>query len=79
MEMDILYLALFAAKEGNFLNHEFFEKAPNKLTKLLPCAAKWAQTVRVIDIADLKGGRIMKLNANAIEQRVVCYLDNKDK
>ena len=79
VEMDILYLALFPSKEGNFLNHEFFDKAPNKLTKLLPRAAKWAQTVRVINIADLKGHDVMKLNANAIEQRVVCYLDNIDK
>jgi len=76
VEMDILYLALFPSKEDNFLNCEFFEKAPNRLTELLPRAAKWAHIVRVIDIADLKSGHIMKLNANALEQRVVCYLDN---
>ncbi|MDY6914128.1 MAG: PEP/pyruvate-binding domain-containing protein [Planctomycetota bacterium] len=76
VELDILYLALFPARESNFLNSDFFEKAPNKLTELLPGAAEWADTVRIIDAADLGGGVTVKLNANTIDQKVVCYLEH---
>jgi len=73
VELDILYLALFPDREGNFLNEEFFEKAPNRLTRLVPSAANWAHVVRVIDTADLDGRGQVQLNANNLNQRVVCY------
>ncbi|HPD30779.1 MAG TPA: PEP/pyruvate-binding domain-containing protein [Phycisphaerae bacterium] len=73
VELDILYLALFPGREGNFLNEEFFEKAPNKLTRLIPSAANWAHVIRVIDTADLGGRGHIQLNANNLSQRVVCY------
>ncbi|MCK4600837.1 MAG: pyruvate, phosphate dikinase [Phycisphaerae bacterium] len=76
VELDILYLALFPSQEGNFLNSDFFEEAPNRLAELLPDAAKWADTVRIIDAADLDGGITVKLNANTIDQKVVCYLEH---
>jgi len=75
VEMDILYLALFPSKEGNFLNHEFLKKTPNKLPALLPNENKWAHVVRVIDAADLQDGRTVRLHADTIEQKVVCYLE----
>jgi len=73
VEMDMLYLALFPAQEGNFLNLELIEGSPNRLDKLIDDAARWESTIRVIDAADLTG-RII-LNANALTQRVVCYLE----
>ncbi len=73
VEMDILYLALFPGREGNRLDEEFLEKAPNRLAKLLPSAANWSHVVRVIDAADLPDGSLIQLNANNLSQRVVCY------
>jgi hypothetical protein len=73
VEMDILYLALFPDREGNSLNEEFFEKAPNRLTRLVPSAGNWAHVVRVIDTADLGGNWQVQINANNLSQRVVCY------
>ncbi len=73
VEMDILYLALFPDREGNLLNEEFFEKAPNRLTRLVPSAGNWAHVVRVIDTADLGGTWQVQLNANSLTQRVACY------
>ena len=75
VEMDMLYLALFPSKEGNVLNDAFFGAAANRLTDLLPDAARWASTIRVIDTADLEGHPAVKLNANALDQKVVCYVD----
>ena len=78
VEMDMLYLALFPGKEGNFLNDGFFADAPSRLADLLPDdAAKWGDVVRVIDAADLDDGVAVKLNANTMAQRVVCYIERK--
>ena len=77
VEMDILYLALFPSQEGNELKEEFFLNAPNRLAELLPDQAKWADAVHVIDASQIDGGRAVKLNANTLEQRVVCYLERE--
>jgi len=79
VEMDILYVALFPGQRGDFLNYEFFEESPNKLPSLLPQAAKWADAVRVIDMADRKDSRVASINANALEQKAVCYLCQRDR
>ena len=79
VEMDILYLALFPGRKDNFWNREFFERTPNRLTELLPGEAQWAEAVRVIDVpAASDGNTVLKLNANAITQHVVCYLEHNN-
>jgi pyruvate, water dikinase len=76
VEMDILYLALFPGRIRNFWNREFFEQSPNLLTKLLPDAENWSHIVRVIDLpSGSNNGAVLKLNANALTQQVVCYLE----
>jgi len=75
VELDILYLALFPGREGNFLNEAFFAQAPNKLAKLIPDAARRSDVVHVVDAADLGDDAVIKLNANALSQKVVCYID----
>ncbi len=73
VESDILYLALFPDRDGNFLNESFFDGCRNKLPELLPDSASRSDVVRVIDAADLSDGRLVKLTADALKQRVVCY------
>jgi len=75
VEMDILYLALFPDREGNRLNPNVLEAGPNRLGQLLPDAADWSHVVRVLDAADLAPGAALTLNANALTQTVVCYVD----
>jgi len=77
VETDMLYLALFPTKEGNLLNHGFFEDAPNRLAELLPRASAYTHVIKVIDSASLSDGRVVRLNANTLKQRVVCYLDRE--
>ena len=74
VEADILYLALFPGREGNFLNEDWLTRAPNSLAALLPDAADRANVLRVIDAADLDGGRQIDLVANNLRQQAVCYL-----
>jgi pyruvate, water dikinase len=71
VESDILYMALFPTKEGNFLNGSLLAGLRNKLVDLVPEAAQWASAVRVIDAADLPAGKYLKLHANTIKQHVL--------
>ncbi|MCU0835636.1 MAG: PEP/pyruvate-binding domain-containing protein [Chromatiaceae bacterium] len=73
VEIDILYLALFPGREGHCWNLKFFEQSPNRLTELLPDAAPWTEAVRVIDLPVEQAS--LTLWADALDQRVMCYLD----
>lgn len=77
VEMDMLYLALFPGRKGNAWNEPFFEQAPNRLAQLLPGDAKWAHVVRVLDMPlGTHGNATLTLNANALAQQVICYLEH---
>jgi len=71
VEMDMLYVALFPEKDGNVLNESFFADNTNRVTDLVPGSEKWVQCVRVVDAADAS----IKLNANTLNQKVVCYVE----
>jgi hypothetical protein len=73
VETDILYFALYPDRQEDFLNRDLLQSAPNKLTDLVPDAARWAPVVRVLDPFEWKRGKTLRLNANAPKQRVVCY------
>ena len=75
VEMNMLYLALFPSREGNFINEDFFESADNRLGELLPEQEKWAKVVRVIDACTL-GQKTVRLYADTVEQRVLCYFEH---
>ena len=74
VEMDVLYVALFPDKKENLLNHELLASCPNRLAELIPAEAGLSDAVRVIDFAQLDGSPRLAVNANAVGQRVVCYL-----
>ncbi|MBN2310722.1 MAG: pyruvate, phosphate dikinase, partial [Candidatus Hydrogenedentes bacterium] len=75
VEMDMLYLALFPNQEGNRLNTAFFEGSPNRLVELVPDAARFEDTVRVIDVAGLPESPSVRLRADVLKQHVLCYIE----
>ena len=75
VEMDILYFALFPGRQGNRLNLEVLAGAPNRLLELVPDASKWSEAVRVVEARDLVAGGSLRINANVLAQKVVCYLE----
>jgi len=77
VEMQILYLALIPGKEGNCINANLIEQAPNLLPTLIPEGTAWANAVRVIDPAEIPGGRVLRLHADALRQSAVCYFDSE--
>jgi pyruvate, water dikinase len=79
VEMDILYLALFPQRKGNYWNQSFFEQSPNQLSTLMPEAEAWSHVLRVIDIKppSFNEERVQLLSDN-ISQRVVCFSSRVD-
>jgi len=75
IELDMLYLALFPAREDSWLNKPFFEESPNRLAELLPDGDRWAHAVRVIDSGSPTERRLFRLNASTLDQRVICYIE----
>jgi hypothetical protein len=73
VETDILYFALYPDREEDFLNRDLLESASNRLTDLLPDAARWAPVVRVLDPLEWQNDKALRLNADARRHRVVCY------
>jgi len=74
VEMDTLYLALYPSQGSNYLGTTLFENSPNRLTEIVPSAARWLDTVYVVESADLISGEgSVMLAADAQKQEVVCF------
>jgi pyruvate,water dikinase len=74
VEFDMQYMALYPDRKDNIFNEQFFLKAPNMLAGLVPDAAAWADTVKVIDRMDVSPGSEMILSVDSMNQKAVCYL-----
>jgi hypothetical protein len=75
VERNILYLALFPQRGDNFLSKDFFENSPNRLLEIVPGAEGFESVVRVIDSTSAAEGMVIRLMADAIEQKVMCFFD----
>jgi hypothetical protein len=73
VESNMLYLGLYSARAGHRLDEERLRAAPNRLAELLPDDARMASVIRVLDFPG-DDGRELWLNANCVEQEVLCYL-----
>jgi len=72
VELDILCLGVFPGRDGDFVNERLFAEAPNRLSDLLPDAARWAHVVRVVE--PQSGGHRVVLQADSFSQRALCYI-----
>jgi pyruvate, water dikinase len=79
VEMDMLYWAIFPDKAEYVLNDRFLREAKNRLTELLPDAGAWSEAIRVVDATDLPGRSSLYLNVDAMKQKAVCYVDQRNK
>ncbi|MCF7838754.1 MAG: PEP/pyruvate-binding domain-containing protein [Candidatus Marinimicrobia bacterium] len=73
VEMNLLYLALAPREERNRFQSDFFMEQPNTLTDWLPDAGAYESLVRVLDCRPEVLGAPLRLNADARQQRVVCF------
>lgn len=79
VELDILYMAIYPEKSEYYINRDFLKNKENQLLKLIPEASKWKDVVKVIDFFRSDNEKTMYLNANAIDQRGICYLEKKTR
>jgi pyruvate, water dikinase len=77
VEANMLYLALHPTYPGHGLDEARLRSAPNRLAQLVPDDARLAPVVRVVDFPLEGDGRTLWLNANCVEQKVVCYLQGR--
>ncbi len=75
VESDILYFALFPDIGINTINSTLLESLPNQFEELMPEDKRWSEAIRVIDLPVAGESKTVKLNANIIEQQVICYLE----
>lgn len=72
IELEILYAAVFP-RGNDSMNFDYFERAPNRLTTLLPEAGRWSGVVRVIDPAEGEDSPRMNICADPMRQSFLCY------
>ena len=74
VESSIRYLPLYPDDAGIVFNRTFLRDAPNQFPSLVPEYADLAGTIRVIDVAAVAGGRVLKVLMNADEDEAIGYL-----
>jgi pyruvate,water dikinase len=74
VESNMLYLALHPALAGHRLDEGRLRTANNRLAELLPDDARMAAIIHVVDFPSAEDGRELWLNANCVDQEVLCYL-----
>ncbi len=70
VETDIFYVAIFPSHKGFAFNEKWFAAQPNQLASLLPDKAKYADVIKVIDLA----GGPARILGDVISQQVLCFL-----
>ena len=75
VEHNMLYMALSANKENNFLNREFFENEENNKTGDFAEVFRNSGVVRLINVADLADNAKVRINADTVAQKVICYME----
>ena len=75
VETGIFYCALDPDDKGAVIDKKFFSSMPKGLKKLVPQYSKYEDVVKVIDVH----GRGLKIAADIITQKVVCYFQSAKK
>jgi pyruvate,water dikinase len=76
VESGIRYLPLYPDDAGAKFNEAFLLGTPNKLTELLPEFARLAATLRVIDVPEATGGKVLRILMNADREKAVAMLSD---
>ena len=74
VEANIRYLPLYPDDEGIIFNTIFLTRAENVLPQLLPDYAHLEHVLRVIDVPESEGGRLLQISMNAEIGEAIGYL-----
>jgi hypothetical protein len=70
VETDIFYVAIFPQHKSFKFNEQWFQSQPNNLAQLLPEKEKYADVIKVIDLA----AHPARIVGDIISQQVLCFL-----
>jgi hypothetical protein len=73
VEAGIRYIPLYPEDEGNIFNRRFLMEAQNQLAALVPGYAHLSDVLRVIDVAQERGGELLKILMNADQVTAMGY------
>jgi hypothetical protein len=74
VEANIYPLPLYPDEKGSVFNLSFLRGAPSVLEDLLPQHDHVAEVVRVIDVREASGGRLLEAVMNSEEEKAIAYL-----
>ena len=74
VESGIRYLPLYPDDAGVKFNEAFLLSAPNRLVDLLPEFAHLADALRVVDVPEAAGGKVLRILMNADREKAVAML-----
>ncbi|MDD5094232.1 MAG: PEP/pyruvate-binding domain-containing protein [Dehalococcoidia bacterium] len=75
VESQIIYLPLYPDDAAAEFQSEFFRKAPNTLSQLLPDAADYESVLHLIDVPRATDGVFAQVIADPQHHQAVCFLD----
>lgn len=76
VESGIVYLPLYPDQKGVMFRESFFRCSPNQLARILPRYAGLSGVIKVIDIADVSGGRFLSIHMNSELEKAVAFLSS---
>jgi len=80
VEAGIRYLPLYPDDPDVLFNEPFFGRADNVLQEMLPESAHLAEVVRVIDVPERTGGKVLRVLMNAdLDEAVAVLSDPSDQ
>ncbi len=74
VEAEIRYIPLYPGEPGTLFQESFLKDAPNILSRTLPEYADIADAVRVIDVPEAAGGKVLRILMNADLDEAVGFL-----
>ncbi|MFN2225053.1 MAG: PEP/pyruvate-binding domain-containing protein, partial [Anaerolineae bacterium] len=74
IEAHIYPLAIYPDQRDAVFAWDFFHQAPNHLADLVPEAANYAEYVRVIDVAEASGGKLLEVIMDGERGKAMGYL-----
>ncbi len=77
VEASIRYLPLYPDEKDVIFNETFFENSDNMLARFAPDYEDLANIIKVINVPESYGGKILRLLMNAEEESAIAYITDK--
>ncbi|MBN1825668.1 MAG: hypothetical protein JW958_05320 [Candidatus Eisenbacteria bacterium] len=74
IETNIFYLPLYPDEKDNIFNEDFLRRSPNALARVLPEAADYEETIRLIHVPEAGGGLLLHMDMDGESERAIAWL-----